>query len=322
MEKLRAAVIGVGNMGRHHARIYFELDNVELIGVCDKDSKKGSELAKKYKCLFYEDYKDMIEKNNIEIISVAVPTNLHYQIAKFLIERKINVLLEKPITNDIETANELINLSRNNNTKLMIGHIERYNPVIIRLIELLKSGRLGEIVSINIRRIGGLPPQIKDANVILDLAIHDIDISNFILGKFPKNFYGFKSKNFLNDREDNVIIILDYGKTIASIEASWITPIKIRTMDITGTDGYLRLDYINQNIFLYKNSYFNKNSNFENFNDFVSKYNLTEETKIGIEIKEPLKCEIGNFIHIIENNIDNNEELFYSFKALEIALNI
>lgn len=322
MEKLRVAVIGVGNMGIHHARIYFELDNVELVGVCDKDIKKGEELAKKYRCLFYKDYKEMIEKNKIEIVSVAVPTFLHYQVAKFLIEKKINVLLEKPITNDIENATELINLSRNNNVKLMIGHIERYNPAIIRLIELLKSDRLGEIVSINIKRVGGLPPQIKDANVILDLAIHDIDISNYILKKFPEKFYGFKSKNFLNDREDNVHIILDYGKTISSIEASWITPIKIRTMDITGTEGFLRLDYINQNIFLYKNSYFNKNSNFENFNDFIDKYNLTEEVKIEIEFKEPLKCEIENFINIIINNLNNNDELSYSFKALEIALNI
>lgn len=322
MKKLNAAVIGVGNMGKHHARIYSEINGTELISICDKDIRKGIELSKKYNCLFYKDYREMIEKNEIKIVSVALPTFLHYEVTKFLMERKVNVLIEKPITENISTANELLNLSKAYKIKLMVGHIERYNPAIIRLNELIKSGILGKIVSINIKRIGGLPPQVKDANVILDLAIHDIDISNYILMKFPKKYYSFKSKNFLKDREDNVHIILDYGKTISSIEASWITPVKIRSMEITGTEGYLILDYINQNIFLYKNVYFNKNLNFENFDDFISKYNLTDEIKIGVEIKEPLRCEIERFIEVINCDLDNTEELFYNLKALEIALSI
>lgn len=321
-EKIKVAVIGIGNMGQHHARNYFEMPQVDLISICDTDKEKGQNLAKKYNCLFYDNYKKMLKEQKLDAVSIAVPTFLHHRVACDVLGVGVNVLLEKPIATNLVEARNIINKAKNKNLKLMIGHIERFNPAIQRMKELIDDNRLGKIISINIKRVGGLPPQIKDANVVIDLAIHDIDISNYLLGGYPKEVYGFKSKNLINDREDSVVILLKYSKSSSFIEANWITPVKIRTMDITGTKAFARLDYINQTITLYENSYQIKNRLYSNFGEFISKTSLSDEIKIRINKKEPLMCELENFINVVSNNgtilIANKE----AYKALEIALKI
>lgn len=322
MSELNVAVIGIGNMGQHHIRNYFEMPQVNLVTVCDVNEEKGEKLAKKYNCLFYEDYKKMLTEQRIDAVSIAVPTSLHCRVACDVLDRGVNVLLEKPIATNLVEAKNIINKAKERNLKLTIGHIERFNPAVQRIKKLITDNRLGDIVSINIKRVGGLPPQIKDANVVIDLAIHDIDISNYLLGEYPKEVYGFKSKNLINDREDSAVILLKYLKASSFIEVNWVTPVKIRTMDITGTKAFARLDYINQTITLYENSYFKKDNQYANFNEFISKFSLADEIKIGINKKEPLRCELEDFINAVSNNrkpLVAGEE---AYKALEIALKI
>ena len=322
MPRLNVAVIGIGNMGQHHIRNYFEMPQVNLIAVCDVNEEKGENLAKKYNCLFYKDYKKMLTEQKIDAVSIAVPTSLHCRVACDVLGKGVNVLLEKPIATNLTEAKEIINKAKEKNLKLMIGHIERFNPAIQRLKELITDKRLGDIISINIKRVGGLPPQIKDANVVIDLAIHDIDISNYLLGEYPKEVYGFKSKNLINDREDNAVILLKYSKASSFIEVNWVTPVKIRTMDITGTKAFARLDYINQTITLYENSYFKKDNQYKNFNEFIHKFSLADEIKIGVNKKEPLRCELEDFIDAILNNREPLVTGEEAYKALKIALKI
>lgn len=323
MKKLNVGIIGIGNMGQHHVRIYSQMPKVNLVAICDKDKKKGEILAKHHNCLFYDDYKKMLEKQKIDAVSVAVPTTFHYQIACDVLNTGVNVLLEKPIATNSTEAKDIINKAKEKNLKLMVGHIERFNPVIQRMQELIENGRFGNIISINIKRVGGLPPQIKDANVILDLAIHDIDVSNYLFKKYPYKVYGFKSKNLINEQEDSAVILLQYPKASSFIEVNWVTPVKIRTMDITGTKAFARLDYINQTITLYENSYLNhKNNQYSSFKEFILKFNLTDKIEIGVNKKEPLKCELEEFINAI---IEDRELLITgeeAYKALEIALKI
>jgi len=321
MSKLKIAVIGIGNIGQHHVRNYFEMPQVNLVAVCDVNEEKGENLAKKYNCLFYKDYKKMLVEQKIDAVSIAIPTSLHCRIACDVLDRGVNVLLEKPIATNLVEAKEIINKAKEKNLKLMIGHIERFNPAIQRMKELIADNRLGDIISINIKRVGGLPPQIKDANVVIDLAIHDIDISNYLLGEYPKEVYGFKSKNLINDREDNAVILLKYSRASSFIEVNWITPVKIRTMDVTGTKAFARLDYINQTITLYENSYFKKNNQYTNFNEFISKFSA-DEIKIGINKKEPLRCELEDFIDAVSSNKEPLVTGEEAYRALEIALKI
>lgn len=320
---MNVAVIGTGNMGQHHVRIYSEMPDVDLVAVCDKDEKKGKELASEHNCLFYSDYRKMLKENKIDAVSIAVPTFLHHQIACEVLGMDAHVLLEKPIAATLKEAKDIIKKTKKNNKKLMIGHIERFNPAVQRLRELIVKKRLGDIISINIKRVGGLPPQIKNANVMIDLAIHDIDISNYLLNQSPKKVYGIKSKNLSDEQEDNAIILLNYGKASSVIEVNWITPVKIRTLDITGTKAFARLDYINQTINLYENSFlYKKSKKYIDFNEFISKFSTADEVKVGITKTEPLRYELESFIACIREDTEplvNGED---GYKALEVALKI
>jgi UDP-N-acetylglucosamine 3-dehydrogenase len=322
MPKLNVAIIGAGNMGRHHVRNYSEMPQVNLAAVCDASEKNGRSLAEKYHCSYYQDHKKMFLEQKIDAVSIAVPTLLHHQIACDALDSGANVLLEKPIAADMTEAEEIINKAREKNLTLMIGHIERFNPAVRRIKELIADNRLGNVISINIKRVGGLPPRLKDANVVLDLAIHDIDISNYLFEKYPAEVFGFKSKNLISDREDNAVVLLKYPESSSFIEVNWITPVKIRTMDITGTKAFARLDYINQTITLYENSAFKKDNQYATFEEFVSKFSLTDEIKIGLNKKEPLRCELEEFVDAIAKKrkpLVTGEE---AYQALKIALKI
>ncbi len=327
MPKLNIAVIGSGNMGKHHARVYSELPTANLVAICDANAEKAQSLAKQYGCLSYGDYKKMFKEQKIDAVSIAVPTFLHHEVAMYALDHNVNVLVEKPIAINLKEADKIIKKARSKKLTLMVGHIERFNPAVRRLAHLIQNGRLGDIISINIRRVGGLPPQTKNANVIMDLGIHDIDIANFLLQSSPVEIHGFKSKSIIADQEDNALILLKYPTATAFIEVNWVTPVKIRTLDITGTKAFAQMDYINQKIVLYENSHLaNKNEynkmQYKDFNEFISKFCLTDSVQIGVNKAEPLKCELEEFISAIQEKRKPAITGEDARRALETALKI
>ena len=173
---LNAAVIGVGAMGKNHARIYFDIDNINLLAVADTDEKKAKNIAKKYGCKAYTDYKEMLSNESLDIVSVAVPTQMHKEVAFDAIKKGINVLIEKPIAPSVKEGKEIIDFAEGKNVKLMIGHIERFNPAIIELKRRLAENELGKVFKIDINRIGTFPNRIRDVCVVNDLAVHDLDL--------------------------------------------------------------------------------------------------------------------------------------------------
>lgn len=321
MPKLRVAVIGVGNMGRHHARVYSEMPQVELVAVCDVNEINGRELAKKHGCAFYRDYAQMLAENKVDAISIAVPTSLHKKVACDLLNRKINVLLEKPLASNLQEAHEIIDAASAAGVKLMVGHIEKFNPAIQRLKEIIDSGRLGKIVSLNIQRIGGMPKN-TDVSVVLDLATHDISISNYLLNSFPVEVHGLKLKNVIKNNEDSVVVLMKYANASSFIEANWITTAKVRQMRVVGTKGYAQADYINQTVTLFENSYWAKDNIFNDFKEYLAKASFVDEVKIGVIKKEPLRCELEEFIASISNDREPLSNAEDGYKTLEIALKI
>lgn len=322
MSSLNVAIIGGGNMGRHHARVFSELKGVNLVGVCDTDETRAKALADKYGATPYTDYDAMFQKEDIDAVSVAVPTFLHHKVAMDVLEHGAHILLEKPIAATLEEAQEIIDAAREKQKTLMVGHIERFNPAVRRLRELVDAGRIGDIVSINIKRVGGIPPQTKNANVIMDLAIHDIDISNSLLGEYPTKVLGHKTKNRVADQEDTAHILLNYPKASTFIEVNWVTPVKIRTLDITGTKAFARLNYALQELTLYENSYLHEDARYNDFNEFVTKFNLTDDIKIGVNKDEPLKLELEEFIAAIKEEREPHVTPEQAYKSLESALSI
>jgi len=311
---MKVGVIGVGSMGNNHARIYSEMS--VLAAVSDVNEETGRKVSEKHKCSFYKDYKEMLKNEKLDAVSIVVPTSLHKQVALDVIDYKIPFLLEKPIADTVENSREIIEKAKENNVKFMVGHIERFNPALVKLKELLDNFELGEINSLITRRVGAIPPKVKDTNVVTDLAVHDIDIYNYLLNKRPTEFFGGFGKS-ISEKGDYADLMLKYNNTNAFIQVNWITPIKIRLLNVTGSRGYAELNYITQELDVYRTNYA---KDYDGFGDFMIKFG--KPTKINVEIKkeEPLKVEIHTFLDCLKNNLEfpvKNED---ALEALRIAL--
>jgi len=291
--KLRAAVVGAGNMGRHHVRNYFLLPDAELVALADIDSRSKA-LADEYKAKFYTDYKKMIEEVRPDVVSIVVPTPLHKEIGEYVIEKGIHCLIEKPIAYSTEEADELIRLAKKRGVVFTVGHIERYNPIIRAIKKVVDEGKLGKITSIVCQRVGGFPRVEPKTDVIIDLAVHDIDIINFLIGKYPQNIYSHASRTHHSNKVDSAEILMDYGGVSGFVRANWLTPVKIRTISITGSNGYLEGNYITQELVYYEHN-MQQIKNGE-FSKFVS--NLGEPAKevIPVDFEEPLAVELKSFL--------------------------
>jgi len=302
---LRVGVVGVGNMGFHHARIYSELakeGKIELVGVADANLERAKEVASQFRTKAFGDYRELV-KEGIGAVSIAVPTSLHKQVALEFIENGVSVLVEKPIAESIESAQEIIRAAKKNDVTLMVGHVERFNPGVLKLREVLEEGLIGDVVTLTAKRVGPLPPQIKDVGVIVDLAVHDIDVMSFLLEKRVKSVYARagSAKNPL-ELEDYAIIMLDFGDATGVIDTNWLTPHKVRTLSVVGTEGIAELNYITQKLVIYNHEW-------------------VKEAKVNF--KEPLRNELEHFIDCLEKGakpLVSGEEGLHALKVAISAL--
>lgn len=169
MKKIKAAVIGVGYLGRFHAQKYAMLDEAELVAVCDLDQENGQKVAAELSVAYEADYKNLVGK--VDAVTVACTTSAHYEVAKFFLENHIHVNVEKPMTATVEQGEELCQLAEKNNLKLQVGHIERFNPALVAAREKLR-----EPLFIECHRLAPFTPRGADVSVVLDLMIHDLDV--------------------------------------------------------------------------------------------------------------------------------------------------
>ncbi|MFZ5802255.1 MAG: Gfo/Idh/MocA family protein [Candidatus Omnitrophota bacterium] len=269
-KKLRVGVIGAGHLGRHHARIYHELEETTLVGICDTDPSK-KEIAQTYGASFWTKHRDLI--GQVDAVSIATPTSEHFRVAKDFLEAGIHVLIEKPITLKIEDADMLIALARKRNCALQVGHIERHNPALKRIEKIAKNIRFLEI-----HRLGPFTDRIKDCGVVLDLMIHDFDIVMKLIKSKIKDYDGVGIA-VLTPYEDlaNVRIKFENG-AVADITASRLTPEAQRKIRIFQPDAYISLDYQSQKANIYTKSLFG-----------------IKQEVIDIEKAEPLKEELRYF---------------------------
>lgn len=293
---VKVGVVGVGAMGQHHARLYSELD-CELVGVADVRPERAKEIGEKYRTQYFSDHKKLLEE--VEAVSIAVPTSLHKQVALDFIKRGIHCLVEKPIASTLEEAREMVEAAEREGIKLMVGHVERFNPAVAKLKELVRGGALGKLIIISARRVGPfIPKRVRDVGIIIDSATHDIDIARYLLGREPVAVFA-KAGKIKHEKEDHAIIVLDFEDTVASIEVNWFTPHKVRSLVATGTEGIAYLDYINQTIEIYD----------------------AEWKKIPeIKREEPLKLELQHFLECVETGKDPLIDGAEGLKVLEIAL--
>lgn len=297
---VNVAVIGIGNMGANHVRVYSELEGVNLVAISDINENERK-IAEKFGCEFYKDYRDMLEREEIDALSIAVPTKLHKKIALDCIQNGKDVLIEKPIADTVKNAEAIISAATKKGVILTVGHIERFNPAVQKLKKIISQKKLGEITSIIARRVGIFPPQVKDANVVLDLAVHDIDVFNYLLQQNPSRIYANAGSALDERREDHAFIVIEYDTARCFIQENWITPVKIRNLAVTGTRGYAELNYITQELNVYESVY---EKTYDSYGDFVVKFGTPKKKIVEIEKAEPLKVEIMYFIECIVKKRD------------------
>lgn len=318
---LKVAVIGAGVMGSLHCRTLSKINNVKLAGICDTDISQGNKLANLYRTSFYPNYKKMLEEESLDAVIIATPTSFHKIIAIDCINKNLHLLVEKPLAMSEKEALEIIKTTQTKKVILAVGHIERFNPAIIKLTELIKEGAFGKIVSIVIKRVGLSPSRIKDVNVITDLAVHDLDIMCSLLNKFPKSLFANGGRGINRDQIDYADILLDFDGTSCYLQVNWITPIKIRTLSITGTSGYGELNYVTQELILYKDKIDSKLP--QEFKNFVSKFGKPKKISIKVKKEEPLKLEILDFLNSInkkQSPVVTGEQGVLALKLTETVL--
>lgn len=315
-EVLNVGVIGVGRMGQEHARVFSQLQETNLVAVSDTNEKQGQYLATKYEARYFKNYREMLERVNIDALSIAVPTSLHKDVAVECIRRQKPILIEKPIADSIENAKLIVKEAERYKVKVTVGHIERFNLVVQELKNVIHQRKLSAITSISTKRVGVYPPRIKDVNVIVDLAVHDIDICNFLLGKKPTAVYARAGKALNSKKFDYASILVKYNGVDAVIQVNWITPVKIRELCVTGIKGYAELNYLTQTLRIYENDY---KRGYDSFGDFVVEFGSPRIREVSIK-EEPLKLELSHFIHYVRDDKTPLVTLEDGLIALEVAL--
>jgi UDP-N-acetylglucosamine 3-dehydrogenase len=274
---IRVGVIGTGAMGQNHVRIYSEMEGVELTGISDVDQQRVEAMAVQFNTKGFTDYKEMFAEG-LDAVSVVVPTKLHKQVVLDALEAGLNVLVEKPIADTLENADLMIEAAKKAGKILMVGHIERFNPAVIKLKELIDSNILGKVVSISTRRVGPYNPRIRDVGVILDIGVHDIDIISYLYGRRVNHVYAVAGAD-IHSFEDHSSIILRMDHEFAGVvETNWLTPHKVRKLTAIGIKGVAYLDYIDQTVEIHDNGWIRK---------------------AKVEESEPLKNELKHFIDCV-----------------------
>ncbi len=245
MGELRAGVVGVGHLGVHHARIYSELPECRLACVSDLDKKAGEKTARKFRAKYVKDYRDMFE--SVDAVSIVTPTETHHRIALDFLEKGVNTLVEKPVTNIPGHAEELIEAAERRGCILQVGHVERFNAAVKKAREFVKQPRF-----IEVNRISPFPARSLDVGVVLDLMIHDIDIILSFVNSPVKNITSIGAPVF-SGKEDiaNCRIEFENG-CAANITASRISYKSERKFRVFEPDRYISLNYEKQEFVVYR----------------------------------------------------------------------
>jgi predicted dehydrogenase len=221
-------------MGANHARVLNELPDAELVAVCDSDE---ATLQGFVEARCYLDYRELLETEQLDGVSVAVPTRKHLEIALAAIERGIPLLVEKPLGADLDECLRLRDAADRMGVPLMVGHVERFNPVVQALKQRLASGDAGRIYQAYARRVGPFFQRERDVGVVHDLATHDIDILHHLFGPVER-VHGETQTGLRTPYEDALSSVLRFeGGVTALLEVNWLTPLKFRDLHLLGEQG-------------------------------------------------------------------------------------
>jgi len=298
MDKVRVGIIGVGYLGTQHARILSYLEEAELKGVADIDFKKAMVIGNRHRVKYYEDFEDMLDEIDVGI--VAAPTSEHFSIATKLLSEGKSVLLEKPITETVQQAEELVVAANKNGLILQIGHLERFNPAVEAIENIISEPKF-----IEVQRLGSFSARSLDIDVVLDLMIHDLDI---ILALIKDEVKVIRSSGIhvLSNKIDIANARLEFASgCVATLTASRVHQGKVRKLRIFEATSYYSIDYIDQEVKV-----------------FPLNGRQTDIKTLKIKKEEPLKKELKNFFRCIRDGKTRKVSGEEGLRALKLAYRV
>lgn len=281
-------------MGSHHLRIYAGLKGVELVGVADGHPDRAHQAAERYGCRVFASPEELAEE--VDAATIAVPSSLHADVAGRMLDLGVHCLVEKPLAVTEAECLALIEAADSRGLVLLVGHIERFNPVVRQLGEILK----GEAVqAIDVRRMSALSSRITDVDVVTDLMIHDIDV---VLSLMGTDVTGVSAHGVRTDAESGhgyVTATLLFGSgSLASLTASRITHNKIRELNVTADIGYVTASYLTQELLIHSQARTSGGDRDGSGRSYA--LDLAIE-RVLIRPEEPLDLEIRHFVHAVAN---------------------
>lgn len=297
-KKLKCGVVGVGYLGKHHARIYNDLPNVEFVGICEVDDARAEEICSLYKCKRFKTSKELAEA--CDAVSIVVPTQFHHKVALELLEVGVHLLIEKPICTSLKEAEEIVEAARAKDKVVQVGHIEHFNPVMSYLEEVVTEPKF-----ITADRLAPFNPRCTDVGVVLDLMIHDIGII-LQLVKSPILKIEAVGVNVLSKHEDiaNARITFVNG-AVANLNTSRVSTKKLREIRVFQPQKYLSLDFMNQS------------------GHFMKKEDgMLNREEIPIQRGEPLLLELQSFVDCVIRSANPKVGAALGRQALEVAIQV
>ncbi|MDQ7780914.1 MAG: Gfo/Idh/MocA family oxidoreductase [Planctomycetota bacterium] len=326
MEKLNVAVVGVGHLGKEHARIYNSLADVQLKAVVDANAQRARAIGENEHVPFFYDHRELLTEG-IDAVSVAVPTASHFEIANDFLKAGVSVLVEKPMTRTLDEADTLIRLAREKNKTLQVGHVERFNPIVSAIRDKLNRPRF-----IECHRLSPFSFRSVDIDVVMDVMIHDIDI---ILHLVPSPLARVDAVGVpvISGRVDiaNARLVFE-DNCVATVSASRVSDRSMRKIRIFSLDAYLSVDYMQKSARLFR-----KAAGFENSKNVLEKVDITtlknpaeffmknmlsiEDIKIDGH-EEPLKLELRSFVNAVKTRTEPEVPGEHGKRAIAAALQI
>jgi len=299
LTKPRVAVIGAGSFGRHHLRILSKSENAQLAGVVDNNADRAAAAGAEYSCPVFATPAELAGK--IDAAVVAVPTSAHAEVGCALLEKGIDVLVEKPIAHDLASAERLVETAARRGRILQVGHLERFNPAVAALKTMVRLPLFFEI-----HRLSLFSPRSLDVDVVLDLMIHDLDIVLDLVGKMPEEIRA-AGISILSDKVDIANVRLAFpGGCVANLTASRVSTERVRKLRLFQPHQYVSLDYQKQDAVVFT----------------VSGNQQIGFQPLSVAKDEPLRLEIEAFVDAVRNRSRPPGSGEEGLRALEIALAI
>ena len=302
--KIRVAVVGAGKMGGYHAKAFSKNPDVELVGVCDTNVWRAQLAAWQANTVAVRDYKDVLGR--VDAVIVAVPTPLHYEVGKAVLEAGAHCLIEKPLASSVDEAKELLGISQEKGLVLQVGHIERFNPAVLEAVKHIRDPRY-----ITVERLGPYDPRMAHIGVVMDLMIHDLDILLTLVGSEVESLEALGA-NLLSGHEDicNVRVRFKTG-CVADLTASRISLGKSRKLRAFQKDSYVSLDYGGGALKVYRKKA-----------PVIKSLKDVEIVTPKLSSADPLRAEHAHFLDCIRHNRKPWPSGERGVEALKLALQI